>query len=306
MNGTAWICQVLDTKTCRPLQEVETRPLEGTANFDGSGKGGLEYRVLEPSLKEFYLHLSVDRVEECGLSHHILPLVIGPVRIVQRQELSHPTNAPIEMWPDNTPMVHTMYRSFSHTIVQESWDAGIPGKIWDSAVVMLEFLNNMTLKDVHVVDLSAGTGLLGFHVNNRIEKGRVTITELDEALDLIRHNAALNHQQPSIRPLLWGDKTQAAACGKADIIVASDVLYEAEFFDDLVNALDDLSTSSTRIYIGYKRRGLDSAEEERFWKTCTGHGFSISLLSNPDDPEHKLVPELAQQTGVHIYRLTRS
>ena len=157
-------------------------------------------------------------------------------------------------------------------------------------------------KLIHV--FSDRTGLLGLYVNNRVANGRVTITELDEALELIHHNAKLNHQQVNIRPLLWGDKAQAAACGKADVIVASDVLYEAEFFNDLTEALTDLATSTTRIYIGYKRRGLDDAEEKRFWKTCMDHDFTITLLSNPDDPETKLVPALAQETGVHIYRLT--
>ena len=139
----------------------------------------------------------------------------------------------------------------------------------------------------------------------------MTITELQEALGLIQHNATLNKNSNKskldIRSLLWGNKEEANACGKADIIMASDVLYEAEFFQDLVQALCDLSKPTTKIYIGYKRRGLDTTEEDRFWRTCMDHGFKITLLQSTDgdeDEETKLIPELAQQTGVQIYRLT--
>ncbi|KAI9243322.1 putative methyltransferase-domain-containing protein [Phascolomyces articulosus] len=302
-----------------------------TVGYEGSGKGGFEYRIIrdtkkkdEQSFKGYYLHISVSHVESCTLSPHVLPLVIGPIQINNNSEsvIDHPTNAPIELWPENTCMVHDIYRLFSHTVVQEYWDAGIPGKIWDSAIVMLEFLKNLMpflAERQHIVDLSAGTGLLGYYANNNIHSGatsstdhHVTITELEEALELIQRNATLNSNQPkvNIHPLLWGNREQAEMCGKADIIMASDVLYESGFFDDLVQALYDLSKPTTKIYIGYKRRGLDTAEEERFWKRCMDRGFKVTLLQQSsdidnNDAETDMVPDLAQQTGVQIYRLTR-
>ncbi|KAI9491111.1 putative methyltransferase-domain-containing protein [Zychaea mexicana] len=365
-NGKVHVqCQLLNTHNSQPVAKeawsIETRAVQGTkqtvVGFEASGKGGFEYRIIQhhhpganknndSSIKDdndkqsnasFYLHINMERVESCALSPNILPLVVGPIHVhtvatasTQQQQSECPTNAPIESWPEGTEMEHDIYRLFSNTMVKEYWDAGIPGKIWDSAVVMLEFLKNMSLKDAkHVVDLSAGTGLLGFYVNKMKKDINVTITELEEAMGLIQVNAKLNHdvddpvaRRVNIRPLLWGNKEQAEACGKADIIVASDVLYEAEFFQDLVQALEDLSVpSTTRIYIGYKRRGLDTTEEDRFWKTCQDHGFKITLLQQQqeqnnnskggvvkeeNDPEAKWVPGLAQRTGVQIYRLTLS
>lgn len=113
----------------------------------------------------------------------------------------------------------------------------------------------------------------------------------------------MNHQQDKIKikPLLWGDEIQSAAVGKADVIVASDVLYESEFFTDLAKTLEDLSTRDTSIYIGYKRRGLDQDEEERFWSLCRDHNLSITLL-NTSDPS--MLPDIAKITNVQIYRLT--
>ena len=147
------------------------------------------------------------------------------------------------------------------------------------------------------------TGLLGLFLARNKAADKVTITELNEALSLIGHNVKLNDQQDqvNIMPLLWGDATQSTAVGKATVIVASDVLYESEFFTDLAKTLEDLSTRDTCIYIGYKRRGLDQGEEDRFWSLCRDHNLSITLL-NTSDPT--MLPDIAKITNVQIYRLT--
>lgn len=131
---------------------------------------------------------------------------------------------------------------------------------------------------------------------------KVTITELGEALDLIHHNVDLNSSISApdvvkVHELLWGNQEQASMCGKADMILASDVLYEAEFFQDLSKTLKSLSTSKTEIFIGYKRRGLDEADELRFWSLCQDQGFCVELITEG-------LPSLALATNVQIYRLT--
>lgn len=148
--------------------------------------------------------------------------------------------------------------------------------------------------------------------NSTLKQGKITITELDEAVDLIDKNIVMNeflskNSQVKLqtRNLLWGNTDQAEACGKADLIIASDVLYEAQFFEDLVKAFVDLSTKNTRIYIGYKRRGFDEAEELRFWSLCGAH-FNVKLLEyqGQEDEDDDLVPQMTVETGVQLYRLT--
>lgn len=145
-----------------------------------------------------------------------------------------------------------------------------------------------------------------------LKQGKVSITELDEAVNLIDQNIMINEflsnnaqVRLQTRNLLWGNTKQAEACGKADLIIASDVLYEAQFFEDLVKAFVDLSTESTRIYIGYKRRGFDEAEERRFWSLCGAH-FNVKLLTyqGQEDEDDGLVPPMTLETGVQLYRLT--
>jgi predicted nicotinamide N-methyase len=150
--------------------------------------------------------------------------------------------------------------------------------------------------------------------NATIKQGKITITELDEAVDLIDKNVVINSFlnscsnqdliQLETRQLLWGNTKEAEHCGKADLIIASDVLYEAQFFEDLVKAFVDLSTKTTRIYIGYKRRGFDENEERRFWSLCSKH-FEVKLLTfrGTEDIDDGLVPAMTLETGVQLYRL---
>ncbi|KAF7727440.1 DnaJ (Hsp40), sub C, member 2 [Apophysomyces ossiformis] len=317
-NGVVQVaCKLLETTTpvqtdnnwkieCRATEEG-TEADKAVAGFQRSGRGAFEYRITSKTSHAAkrgprYLHIYVDRTHEFPHDpKNILPLIVGPVFIQPEQTPVYArTNAPIADWPENTPMVHDGYRLFSNIMIHESWDAGIPGKIWDSALVMLGFVNRLAetrpeeLQARKVVDLSAGTGLLGLAL---ADKSKVIITELDEALALINQNVAFNgySDMVQIQPLLWGDAKQAADCGKADVILASDVLYEAEFFEDLVKTFVDLSDTQTKIYIGYKRRGFEAEEERRFWSLCKVH-FDIVLLnerSSDEDPDVALIPSLA-------------
>ncbi|ORY97715.1 putative methyltransferase-domain-containing protein, partial [Syncephalastrum racemosum] len=245
--------------------------------FHGAGKGGLEYAIESNGPLTFYLLLSSQHRFARGAS--IVPLMVGPIHLVNKPQPGWNTNLPLESWPDIPSTAHDTYRLLENVVVHETWDAGIPGKIWDSALVMLDFIKKQQpyWQNLHVIDLSAGTGLLGIYLG---KLGiQATITELDDAVNLIYENKALNGDPSAVnvKPLLWGDESQAAACGKADIIVASDVLYETEFFEDLAQALVHLCKPTTVIYIGYKRRGLDNSDEERFWSLCRARGFDISV-----------------------------
>ncbi|KAI8876891.1 hypothetical protein K501DRAFT_278957 [Backusella circina FSU 941] len=152
-----------------------------------------------------------------------------------------------------------------------------------------------------------------FHSSHAlITNGTVTITELDEALALINQNVEINKYLTTTtdlcklktRSLLWGNAKEAETCGKVELIIASDVLYEAQFFEDLVKTFVHLSTKNTRIYIGYKRRGFDEAEEKRFWSLCSEY-YSVKLLeyNGKQDDDDCLVPRTTLGTGVQLYRL---
>ncbi|RCH81843.1 Methyltransferase-like protein 21A, partial [Rhizopus stolonifer] len=300
--------------------QLSTHPLP-VPGFVGSGKGTFEFCIQpkhdinQDQTYSRFLHIrpkhlvefpKLGRVDNKSLES-ILPLVVGPIQIMPQLKPENKTSLPLELWQhqDQSSMVYEGYRVFPTSVdppvniaIHEMWDTGIPGKIWDSALVMLDFIKKMLdlhpqyIHQKHTLDLSAGTGLLGLYVASMIlsptkstlQQGSITITELDEAVDLIDKNVVINqfldnHKQVKLqtRNLLWGNQEQAKECGKADLIIASDVLYEAQFFHDLVKTFVDLSTQNTRIYIGYKRRGLTEQEEDYFWSLCQEH-FDITLL----------------------------
>ncbi|KAI8646012.1 putative methyltransferase-domain-containing protein [Parasitella parasitica] len=338
-----------DVRPARTFSEgqlsKEANPVPG---FVSSGRGAFEIRLRSKraanrttASQTKYLHIYPAQLvgfpkgkkEEHKLEN-ILPLVVGPIEIIPSLKPTFDTSLPLELWQNSatTDMVYDGYRVFStsqtppvNIAIHEMWDSGIPGKIWDSALVMLDVIKKMIdihpeyINQKHVLDLSAGTGLLGLYIasmmaspNSTLKQGKITITELNEAVDLIDQNIEINRflskeSQVKLRTrnLLWGNTEQAEACGKADLIIASDVLYEAQFFEDLVKAFVDLGTKTTRIYIGYKRRGFDEAEERRFWALCKAH-FSVKLLvyQGQDDEDDGLVPPMTIETGVKLYRLT--
>ncbi|KAI7899806.1 putative methyltransferase-domain-containing protein [Cokeromyces recurvatus] len=349
----------IEIRSCHAFSEgrlsKERMPVPG---FVQSGKGAFEYRVRskhhsKQGQQKRFIHIKASKLVQFPkgdkTTHNedmILPLVVGPIEIISdtttssdfdKEEKSSITNLPLELWDPNEikDMIHDGYRVFSvatsssscdpplnNIAIHEMWDSGIPGKIWDSALVMLDFIKNMIklrpdyIQGKHTLDLSAGTGLLGFYVaasmiESSSKQGQITITELGDAVDLINKNGKINNflllsnQQLQTKSLLWGNRKEAEACGKADLILASDVLYESQFFEDLVKTFVDLSTSETRIYIGYKRRGFDEAEEQRFWSLCS-HYFDVKLLDYEDkkDEDHILVPQLIlKETNVQLYRL---
>lgn len=139
-------------------------------------------------------------------------------------------------------------------------------------------------------------GFLCRHLNPGY-KTRITLTDLPDALDLINQNHKLNlgsngDKNIRIEKLAWGNAKDAKRVlkggGPADIIVASDVLYDPEYFALLVHSLRWLSTpGKTVIYLGYKRRGLKEEEEKTFFDMINASFHMTVVQDNPntnDDP----------------------
>jgi hypothetical protein len=104
---------------------------------------------------------------------NILPLMVGPIEIDPHFQLEEAidTSKPLELWnKSDIEMVYDGYRVFSSSAeppfvniaIHEMWDSGIPGKIWDSALVTLDVVKGIIkhhpeyINGRHVLDLSAG------------------------------------------------------------------------------------------------------------------------------------------------------
>ncbi|KAI7858257.1 putative methyltransferase-domain-containing protein [Circinella umbellata] len=189
-------------------------------------------------------------------------------------------------------------------IVREVWKLGTPGKIWDSALVLSDMFSKKIMQErtcfdgKHIIDLSAGTGCIGLLLGLLLRRlkqqqqqqpsWKLTLTDLPEALELIRENHRYNlgntpdpHIQ--IEKLCWGNTRDAKQLikrgGEPDIILASDVLYDPNCFGKLVETLKTLCVpGKTVIYLGYKRRGLKRDEENLFFDLAKAN-FQITTVN---------------------------
>lgn len=171
----------LDIRASRVFTEGQLKEEMTIPGFEHSGRGALEYRVRRKTQhaprKPFYLQIKPTELvrfpkqQEKNLDF-ILPLVVGPIEVIPDLEPSvQDTSLPLELWNHSSipDMVYEGYRVFStseqppvNIAIHEMWDSGIPGKIWDSALVMLDVIKNMIeyhpeyIDQKHILDLSAG------------------------------------------------------------------------------------------------------------------------------------------------------
>ncbi|KAI9487161.1 MAG: putative methyltransferase-domain-containing protein [Benjaminiella poitrasii] len=217
----------------------------------------------------------------------------------------------------------------SFLIIKEDWNMGTPGKMWDSALVISQLFCDKINTDPNcldgcrLLDLSAGTGCVGLLIASMCKMKqqkatsilpKITMTDLEEALDMIYKNRAYNHLEKytEVKVLKWGkyeDVQKVLEDGPIDTIIASDILYDPASFPKLVQTLDWLSREQTDIYLGYKRRGLDLQIEQSFFDICS-EKFYIKLLDQSSSKSRRgwilnELSDICKDTGVNIYKLIR-
>lgn len=294
--------ETLMTVDLRPIfiedgWETEVAHSEGFNAY--SSIGGLEYRVNHTIDQPFFIMLQSN-------NESILPLCVGPIHIGPDKEHMDTMN---EQQQQQYRAIEVKNSRFF--LIKEQWEDGTPGKVWDSALVIVNLLmkNVDMLLGKRILDLSAGTGYIGlslaqfFQSSDYQQKPSVVLSDIPEALDLIKVNQELNNIRPDndhlkIESLLWGNRRNAKNVLKTqrgeelDIIIASDIIYRKNDFSKIVTAFQQLCTPRTTIYMGYKTRGLKPFEEKEFFDICK-KPFNIQLLDC--DP----------RTGVKLYKIKK-
>ncbi len=144
------------------------------------------------------------------------------------------------------------------------------GDLWPSAMGLSEYLVQTDwLKDVGTVhEIGCGLALPGI-VSGFYGCEVILSDYLDDALQLAQHNWQLNHQRPMRTTLVdWRAPDISLA---ADLILASDVAYEARAFEPLVNAFHVLCKQGGRILLA--EPGRERAKP--FLEQLPGKGFSV-------------------------------
>ncbi|NXA06001.1 MT21A methyltransferase, partial [Sapayoa aenigma] len=198
----------------------------------------------------------------------------------------------------------------SRTIrLQQDWRRlGVAAVVWDAAVVLCAYLEmeGIDLRDRSVIELGAGTGLLGIVATLLAGAkepvgalystccARVTMTDREAALEFLESNVQANlpselRPRAVVRELTWGKDLDNFPPGAFDFVLGADIVYLEETFAELLQTLEHLCSEQTVILLSCRIR---YERDHKFLKMLRDR-FSVYEVHY--DPSK----------DVHIYRAQR-
>ncbi|CAK8675138.1 unnamed protein product [Clavelina lepadiformis] len=132
-----------------------------------------------------------------------------------------------------------------HISIKQDWQSnGVAGVVWEGAYVLGNYAaKNLDLKKKNVLELGAGTGLVGMAMAKL--GANVTVTDVKKALPLLQENIELNFPTndnnsstatPIVKELEWGIHLHKHTCCY-DLIVGADIIYMEDSYDALITTL---------------------------------------------------------------------
>ncbi|XP_040416657.1 protein N-lysine methyltransferase METTL21A isoform X1 [Cygnus olor] len=170
------------------------------------------------------------------------------------------------------------YRFAGRTVrLRQDWQRlGVAAVVWDAAVVLCTYLEmgSVDLRDRSVIELGAGTGLLGIVAT--LLGARVTITDREAALEFLESNVQANlpselHPRAVVKELTWGKDLGNFPPGAFDFVLGADIIYLEETFGELLQTLEHLCSEQTVILLSCRIR---YERDNNFLKMLKGH-FSV-------------------------------
>ncbi|KAJ1667173.1 Protein-lysine N-methyltransferase efm6 [Coemansia sp. RSA 1813] len=148
---------------------------------------------------------------------------------------------------------------------------GIGSTVWDAGIVLAKYLDwqiskgNMDLSGKTVLELGAGTGIVGIALACMQPECSVVLSDKEELVSLLERNIALNntHGNVSAVCLDWSNPEHRQNVSAApDLILVSDGIWIKDLHSHLADTLAQLAGSSTTVLLAYETRKFD--EEAQF------------------------------------------
>jgi predicted nicotinamide N-methyase len=165
--------------------------------------------------------------------------------------------------------------------------------VWDAAIVLAKYIGLCEINKKTVVELGSGTGVVG--LSAAALGGRVLITDLEENLNLLKHNINKNksdRMKIEASVLRWGDKDAIQEIIRRlsfDFVLVADCVYYAESLENLVDTLVDLSNPSSQVLVSYEDREFpDKIElQKRFLQLMQPHFSYFEVPLEDQDQEFR-------------------
>eukprot|EP00747_Dinoflagellata_sp_TGD_P194374 gnl/TRDRNA2_/TRDRNA2_61712_c0_seq2.p1 gnl/TRDRNA2_/TRDRNA2_61712_c0~~gnl/TRDRNA2_/TRDRNA2_61712_c0_seq2.p1 ORF type:complete len:438 (+),score=59.92 gnl/TRDRNA2_/TRDRNA2_61712_c0_seq2:21-1334(+) len=188
--------------------------------------------------------------------------------------------------------------SFEGVKIQEDESSAVyTGSIvWPAAAAMVRILLTQPVlpcalvAPFRVLELGAGSGLVGLVVAKRWPSASLLLTDREPALPFLAKNVAANFEEGipdrvRMHALPWGPagETQCAAFGTPDVVLAADTCYRRDLTRLFLWTLCCIGAPSNFVALALRP---DSAED--FASACASHGVRIgrSWPVSSDDIRH--------------------
>jgi SAM-dependent methyltransferase len=155
----------------------------------------------------------------------------------------------------------------------------------DCGLGMCDYLNQLVCQQEidfnHnvILELGSGTGLVGIYAAQLLAPKQVYLTDLEDALQIMRQNADLVQDKKCemiVEELAWGPDADPRY-NHVDLVLLTDVLYNQSSHDVLLDTLSWLLKPGTKALLAYKERNPD---ERAFFTKVKERGFECNFVNN--------------------------
>ena len=150
---------------------------------------------------------------------------------------------------DNTLVIHEL-----EDVCDSATGRALTGSwVWDSAIVLSNWMANQgpthfNFQDKTVLELGAGAGLPGLTAA-QLGASRVILTDVSPLLPGLLKNVEANGlgERVEVRELVWGSDESPSQIGEFDLVLMSDVFYNAEEMVCLAKTLKRVCDRGTTV-----------------------------------------------------------
>ena len=156
----------------------------------------------------------------------------------------------------------------NHTVNLNNWP--LFGQLWPVGIVMAEWINDMDLTGLHILEVGCGLALAGMVAHSK--GADVTVSDFNpDTKDFLDHNLALNHLPP-LRYIEANWCDLYPELGTFDLVIASDVLYDRDHPKLLADFLKRHLKQTSRVIVTDPGRG----NYRQFTKEMALQGFDCT------------------------------